>query len=118
MDGSDAIKYILNNNIDGCIIECGVDSGDFEYTWINELQRQNAIRDIYLYDTFGGLVEPSEYDYTCNDAKLYTMTKDEVHNMWESQKITEKINGWCYTPLEKVQERLNSTGYPSKTCII
>ena len=26
----------------------------------------------------------------------------------------KKINGWCYTPLEKVQERLNSTGYPEQ----
>ena len=42
------------------------------------------------------------------------MTREDVHNMWKSQKITDKINGWCYTPLEKVQERLNSTGYPSK----
>jgi hypothetical protein len=112
MDGADAINYILKNNIEGVIIECGVDSGDFEHIWINELQKNNAVRDIYLYDTFGGLVEPTEYDYTCPDAKLYKMNKDEVYNMWKSNIINEKINGWCYTPLEKVQHKLNSTGYP------
>lgn len=112
MDGAHAINYILKNNIEGVIIECGVDSGDFEHIWINELMRNNSVRDIYLYDTFSGLVEPTEHDYTCKDAKLYTMTKDEVYNLWKSQIINKNTNGWCYTPLEQVQNRLNSTGYP------
>jgi len=112
MDGAEAINYILQNNIEGCIIECGVYSGDFEHIWINELMKNNTVRDIYLYDTFGGLVEPSEYDYTCKDAKIYQMNKDEVYNTWKNQIINEKINGWCYTPLEVVKQRLNSTGYP------
>jgi hypothetical protein len=112
MDGADAISYILQNNIEGVIVECGVGSGDFEHIWINELMKNNTVRDIYLYDTFGGLVEPSDYDYTCVDAKLYQMNKDEVYNTWKSQIIDEKKNGWCYTPLEFVQNRLNSTGYP------
>jgi O-methyltransferase len=112
MDGAYAVNYILQNNIEGCIIECGVDKGDFELIWINELMKNNSVRDIYLYDTFGGLVKPTEYDYTCKDAKLYKMNKDEVYNMWKSHIINEKVNGWCYTPLEVVKHRLNSTGYP------
>jgi O-methyltransferase len=112
MDGEHAINYILNNNIEGVIIECGVESGNFEHIWINELMKNNAVRDIYLYDTFAGLVEPTEHDYTCKDAKLYSMNKYQVHSCWESNIINEKINKWCYTPLEKVQNRLNSTGYP------
>ena len=112
MDGADAINYILQNNIEGVIVECGVESGNFEHVWINELLKNNAVRDIFLYDTFGGLVEPTEYDYTCQNSKLYKMNKDQVYNQWKSQIINEKVNGWCYTPLEKVQNRLNSTGYP------
>jgi len=111
MDGANAINYILQNKIEGVIVECGVESGDFEYIWINRLMKNNTVRDIYLYDTFGGLVKPTEYDYTCKDTKLYQMTKDEVYNTWKSKIINEKVNGWCYTPLEKVQHRLNSTGY-------
>lgn len=112
MDGADAINYILKNNIEGVIIECGVESGNFEHVWINELMKNGVIRDIYLYDTFGGLVEPSEHDFTCKDAKIYQMNKDEVYNTWKSHIINENTNSWCYTPLEKVQNRLNSTGYP------
>jgi hypothetical protein len=112
MDGADAITYILKNNIEGDIIECGVDSGNFEHIWINELMKNNVVRDIYLYDTFGGLVEPTEFDYTCKETKLYSMNKDEVYTIWKNQVIDEKLNGWCYTPLDKVKQRLNSTGYP------
>jgi len=112
MDGADAVNYILQNNIEGCIIECGVESGNFEHIWINELMKNNSVRDIYLFDTFGGLVEPTEYDYTCKDAKLYQMNKDEVYTTWKNNVIDEKVNSWCYTPLDKVKQRLNSTGYP------
>jgi len=112
MDGARAIEYILTNKLEGAVVECGVESGNFEYVWILELMKHGALRDIYMYDTFGGLVEPSEFDYTCKDASLYTMSKEEVHSIWKSKIIDEKTNGWCYTPLEKVQVRLNSTGYP------
>jgi hypothetical protein len=112
MDGADAINYILENNIEGDIIECGVYSGDVEYIWINELMKNNAVRDIYLYDTFGGLVAPSEYDYTCDEAIFYTMNKDETYNHWKKQIIDDTRNGWCYETLQNVQNRLNSTGYP------
>ena len=112
MDGADAVKYILQNNIEGCIIECGVETGNFEHIWIDELMKNNCVRDIYLYDTFGGLVEPTEYDYTCSDSKICQMNKDEVYNTWKSQIVNDKVNRWCYAPLDKVKQRLNSTGYP------
>ena len=81
MDGADAVNYILQNNIEGCIIECGVESGNFEHIWINELMKNNSVRDIYLFDTFAGLVEPTEYDYTCKDAKICQMNKDQVYSL-------------------------------------
>ena len=41
------------------------------------------------------------------------MTKDEVYITWKNHIIGENKNGWCYTPLEQVKKRLDSTGYPS-----
>lgn len=114
MDGTDAVKYILKNNIEGVIIECGVDGGNFEHAWINELLIQNTTRDIYMYDTFAGLTEPGEFDYTCEKAILYSMDKNTVHDEWAKRIIDTDTNNWCYTPLEKVQSRLNSTGYPQE----
>lgn len=114
MDGADAVNYILQNKIEGALVECGVESGHFEHLWINELMKHHTYRDIYLYDTFRGLVKPTEYDYTCKDAKLYSMNKEEVYAVWKNHIIDEKTNNWCYTPLENVQKRLESTGYPQQ----
>jgi O-methyltransferase len=111
MDGVDAIRYILANNIEGDIVECGVESGNFEYIWIQELLKQGKVRDLYLYDTFGGLVQPTNYDYTCENAVLYKMSSNEVYEFWKKSKINENTNNWCYTPLEAVQKRLRETGY-------
>jgi hypothetical protein len=113
MDGAQSVNYIIQNNIEGAFVECGVYDGDFQEIWINTLKKNNnSIRDIYLYDTFAGLVEPSEFDYTCKDTKLYHRTKDETHKEWTNKIISTKVNGWCYAPLEKVKQRLNLTGYP------
>lgn len=111
MDGLDAIKYIIDNQIEGAVCECGVDAGYFELIWINELMKRNVTRDIYLYDTFSGLTEPGIFDYTCNDSKLYNMNKDQTYNYWKDRIIDVNINNWCYTPLEKVKQSLFSTGY-------
>jgi SAM-dependent methyltransferase len=113
MDGADAIKYILDNSIEGDVVECGVGDGHFEVIFINELQKNNTIRDIFLYDTFAGLTVPGSNDYTA-DTTPYGEKWDAstVYNTWASQKLTDTINGWCYYPLEQVQNRLKSTGYP------
>jgi hypothetical protein len=114
MDGAEAIKYILNANIEGDIVECGVFEGAFEEIWINELMKNNTTRDIYLFDTFGGCTEPTENDYTCKNTRLYSMNNDQVINWWKSTIINDKVNGMCYSPLENVKNRLNSTGYPQQ----
>jgi len=111
MDGANAIKHILQNKIEGVIVECGVQTGRIELMWINELMRNNVVRDIYMYDTFSGLTQPSEYDYTCPNTKIFVMNKDDVLNTWKKQIINEKTNNWCFTPLEQVKNTLNSTGY-------
>ena len=112
IDGAETIEYIFKNNIDGVLVECGVDSGKFELLWIKELQRLNMSRDIYMFDTFNGLTEPGENDRTCSDAILYSMSKDEVYNTWKSSIVNDETNNWCYTPLDRVKQNLNSTGYP------
>ena len=87
MDGRDAINYVIDNNIEGAICECGVDAGYFESIWIDELMKRNTTRDIYLYDTFGGLTIPGDYDYTRDDAKLYKMDKKQVHTFWKDRIV-------------------------------
>ena len=113
-DGADAVKYILEKGIEGSFVECGVDSGNFQEVWITELKKQNQIRNIFLYDTFTGLTEPSEFDYTRPDAVYYNMCASDVKKTWQSQIIDANTNRWCYTPLDKVKLRLKLTGYPTE----
>lgn len=112
MDGVEALRHILRHNIEGAIVECGVESGSKEYEWIKELQKTNTLRDIYMYDTFAGLVRPTAFDYTCPGAKHYSMNSADVYSRWKQGVLNETTNDWCYTPLEKVQARLQGTGYP------
>jgi hypothetical protein len=112
MDGVEALQYILNNDIEGSIVECGVDKGHFEYIWINELIRQGKERDIYMYDTFKGLTKPTKYDYTTPYSPHYIMNSNEVFDYWSKHIIDDQTNNWCFTPLHEVQTRLSSTGYP------
>ena len=85
VDGAAAVKYILERGIQGSFVECGVDSGHFQEVWITELQKNNELRNIYLYDTFTGLTEPSQFDYTRLDAELYKMDSYTVKKTWESK---------------------------------
>ncbi len=114
MDGEEAVRYILRESVEGCIVECGVDAGDFEYRWIQELQRHGQERDLYMFDTFKGLTEPGEFDYTASTATLYTMNKETVHKEWSIRCKGSDINTWCYTPIDAVKQRLESTGYPKE----
>jgi O-methyltransferase len=112
MDGANALRYVLDHNIEGVIVECGVETGSKEDEWIRELQKTNAVRDIYMYDTFAGLPRPTAFDYTCSDAKHYSMSSAAVYSRWRQGILNETTNDWCYTPLEHVQARLQATGYP------
>lgn len=112
MDGRAALEYILKNNIEGDIVECGVESGNFEEIWISVLQRAGTFRDIYMYDTFAGLTRPGEFDYTRPDATICRVSREDVLREWQSKVVTPGLNTWCYTPLDQVANRLESTGYP------
>ena len=108
-------NQIFNNNIEGAFVECGVHEGAQQMQWIYIIMKNNLIkRDIYLYDTFSGLVEPSKYDYTCENAKIFKMNQSETYEYWRSQIIDSNINNWCYAPLDKVKNNLFSTGYPQE----
>lgn len=117
MDGINAIEYIINNNIPGVLVECGVDTAKQQVIWINSLGKHNQTRHIYMYDTFNGLTKPTSNDFMCEDyqgpqyMKNTFSGKDTLLKIWEKNIINENTNKWCYTSLECVQNTLNKTGY-------
>ena len=65
------------------------------------------IRDIYLFDTFAGMTEPTDVDvdYVGNSARPRF-----------ARSITGDHSEWCYASLEDVRQNVLSTGYPEERC--
>lgn len=99
-----AIKYIEKNKIEGDIVECGVWKGGSIMASLRTLKNLNSFdRDIYLYDTFEGMSEPTEIDesFKGESASAAYFTKNEFWNRIE-----------CLSPLQEVQNNVKSINYP------
>lgn len=57
-----SVEYVVENEIEGAIVECGVWRGGTMMAVAKKLQRMNRIRPLYLYDTFDGMTAPSKND--------------------------------------------------------
>jgi hypothetical protein len=114
MDGVDALDYILNKNIPGDIVECGCGNGNYEVAWVRRLKERYALRHIYMFDTFAGLTEPSDKDFSVPDSSQYTMSADQVKNEWLQKKKTETENSWCNWSVEYVKGVLAPFQYPDE----
>ena len=59
----DAARYIVNNGIQGSIVECGVwRGGSMMAVARTLLEHGDTSRDLYLYDTYVGMSEPTDRD--------------------------------------------------------
>src|ERR1700744_5155228 len=87
-----AVNYLVENKIEGDFVECGVWRGGSTMAAIDTLLKageQN--REIYLYDTYEGMSEPTEAD------KVFTgTTADELLNSSDREDATSV---WCYSAL-------------------
>ncbi len=102
-----SIKYIIENNIPGDIVECGVGNGIKIRIIVEFLVRRGTIdRQIFLYDTFAGMTAPSEHD-----AK--TVVSLDVQKKWELHRA-ETHNNWYYFALETVRANIEQAGYPKE----
>jgi len=101
----DATLFIVENDIEGDIVECGVWRGGsmmaIAYTlmYLNEQKRN-----LYLFDTYEGMIEPNEKD------KRYD---GKQASDWFDQYKNDKETGsdWCFAGLQDVERNLYLTGY-------
>jgi len=100
----EAIKYIEKNKIEGEIVECGVWKGGSMMAVAETLKTYNSFsRELYLYDTFEGMSEPTEVDKTHFGKDAASLLKKNEN------KETNPV--WAYSRLEAVQGGMNTTGY-------
>ena len=58
-----SVKYIVESNTEGDFVECGVWKGDSTMVMAITLMELGVTdRDIFLYDTFSGMSEPTPID--------------------------------------------------------
>jgi len=104
-----ATKYVLENNIKGDFVECGVYKGFMVGLIIETIKifgtKKDFERKIFLYDTFTGMTNPSEYDF--KPGKL------SIENNYKRQDEYQRdgYNLRCYYPLDLVQKYLNEFKY-------
>lgn len=98
-----AVHYIIDNKIPGAFVECGVWRGGC-VALIAEILKNAGItdRDIYLYDTFEGMTQPTDEDAHFSGAQF-------APPQYEARK--KKGEKWSYGPLEVVRENIAKTGY-------
>lgn len=104
-----AVNYVLQNNIPGALVECGVFQGGNAVAIMRTLLGAGVTdRDLYLYDTFEGFPKPEEIDY-----EYFVGPALET---WKKFKkpgdSSDQSSDWLRYPLELVRERLQGLGYP------
>jgi len=101
-----AVNHLVKNNIQGDFVECGVWRGGSTMAAIDTLIKNgDTSREIYLYDTFEGMSEPTEHD------KVFTGTAaDELMSSSDREDATSV---WCYSALDEVQKNVGTLKYPA-----
>ena len=96
-----AMNYVLDRNIPGDIVECGVWRGGSALLAALVLKMRGVKnRKLYLYDTFEGMPAPTEFDvdkYGRTGLEMMEQYGDDV--------------GWCYASLEDVQKAFSEHNF-------
>jgi hypothetical protein len=97
-----AVRYLVENNIEGDIIECGVFAGGSCMIAMETLLFLGAAkRRIVMMDTFEGMTEPGAADIDMSGLSAAYLL---------SPASQENIS--CYASLEEVKANVARTGYP------
>ncbi|MCJ7472340.1 MAG: TylF/MycF family methyltransferase, partial [Actinobacteria bacterium] len=105
-----AVEYIVNSNIPGDFVECGVyKGGSCMIMALTLIKMKDTNRKIYLYDTFKGMIRPTKED-------VYSYSGVEAINIYEKKQNGE-YSDWCFSALDEVKKNMFSTKYPEENLI-
>jgi hypothetical protein len=99
-----SLEYILLNNIDGDIIECGVWKGGNILGIIEYLDYHNIhSKKVWLFDTFSGMTSPEDIDIDLNGVSAVSQMNVPVV--------------FAYSSLEEVKNNLQTSKFPQENII-
>ena len=103
----ESVKHIVENKIEGSIVECGVWKGGSMMLVSQTLKKLNHTGyDLYLYDTFEGTTKPSEVDLDYMGNSMLNAWNKEFEG---KKKLPSSAD---YASIEEVQKNIFMTGYP------
>jgi len=103
-----SVRYVVQNQVPGDFVECGVWKGGSSMMIAKVLQSLGVTnRNIWMYDTYEGMTEPTKED---KDFK----GEDAVQLLSSAEK-SDSNSVWCYSALEEVQSNMQKTSYPTES---
>ncbi|TLD70901.1 macrocin O-methyltransferase [Phragmitibacter flavus] len=104
-----AVTYVSKNQIPGDIVECGVWRGGSMMIIAKVLLANNDVsRTLYLFDTFEGMSEPTDDDFSVDGRPAAVQLKEEPKG----------TGVWCEASIEDVRANMISTGYPEDKILL
>lgn len=98
-----AVSAVEAHNIDGAIVECGVWRGGVSMAMLLQLRKIGGRRNVFLYDTFDGMSEPTKEDVS--------PTGEAASKLLAEHKKDESNHYWAFAPVDRVRHNIESTGY-------
>lgn len=102
-----AVRYVVQNRIEGSFVECGVWRGGSSLLAALTFAGLADFRELWLYDTFAGMTPPTEHD-----AKAGSSAQQAAAYFKETQRSDH--SDWCYASLEDVKGCLAKANYPDE----
>lgn len=108
----DAVRYVARAGRPGAVVECGVWRGGSMMAAALALKALgDTERELFLFDTFTGMPEPSELDVDVTGTsarELMANGGSRTNALWDHAPA------FACAPMDDVRRRLESTGYPSE----
>ena len=102
-----SIEYIVQNQIEGDIVECGVWRGGSMMAAAHSLKKSGCTnRRIWMFDTFAGMTRPESVDIRFDGVEA-------IHEYLQRQ-VNEYASTWAAAGLEEVESK-NSSKELSRT---
>jgi hypothetical protein len=108
----DSVRYCVDAGVEGALAECGVWRGGSVLAMLLTLQDLGVTdRDVYLYDTFEGMTQPSEADRSPFDPPALATWSDAES---AGRRPWDEVFDSATFGEQQVRELLLSTGYPAE----
>lgn len=100
----DSVRYVTRHHIPGAIVECGVWRGGSMMAAAHGLMESQDLRDLFLFDTFAGMPEPTGADLDPSGTRASELL---------ARDRTRTTHIWALAELDEVRRNLFTTGYPT-----